>query len=259
MSEFTLTFNSGVAKEKNSSNTDESFTTRLDRTIQLKRNAKYKVALVKLNGSYSWYNIEPQRNNNLIKYSVDGGTIYKDVNIASGIYSYSDINNVLHDVMKQNGDFTLVDGEETYAINISFNINTFLVTIEITDPLYRLDLVTQQFADLLGYDVGIVAVTSEGVRLPNITNSIENIFIHSSLVTNSIVDGTSGNNLFVFSTSGLSRSFPFSFEPRHLLWHDLSNNLISEASFKFTDLNESLIRLNGINVSYTVLIKEWKE
>lgn len=256
MSEFTLVFNSGIAKLKNPSNVDENFTTRLDRTIQLKRDKKYKVAMIKLQGSYSWYNIEPQRANNLIRYSSDSGATYNDINIAGGIYSYSDINNLLHDAMRNNGDFTLVGGEEVFNINITFNINTFKVTIEITDPTYRFDLVSQAFSNLLGFNVGIISVTSESVRLPDITNSIENIFIHSSLVSNSVVDGVSGNTLFSFSTATLSRSFPFSFEPQHLLWQDLSNNFISEATFKFTDQAEQLIRLNGISVSYTILIKE---
>lgn len=257
MSEFTLTFNSGVAKKQNNSNVDENFSTKLDRTISLKRGIKYKVALVKLQGSYSWYNIEPSRNNTLIKYSTNTGASFDyNINFAPGIYSYVDINNFIHDVMRINTHFTLVDGKEVFPINIGFNFTTFRVTIEITDPTYQLDLFTQEFANLIGYDVGIVTTTSESIRLPDINNSLDNIFIHCSLVTNSIVDGTSGNTLFVFSTATLNRSYPFTFEPQHLLFQDISGNEISKVSFQFTDQNEQLIRLNGVSVSYTVSIKE---
>jgi hypothetical protein len=158
--------------------------------------------------------------------------------------------------MRTNGDFTLVDGEEIFPINISFSFTTFRVVVEITNPLYQLDLISVGFGSLLGFTTLLITGSSEGDVLPNINNSLDNLFVHCSLVSNSIVDGAGSNILFSFSTARLTRSFPFEFEPQHLQFTDLSNDIISEARFFLSDVNERIVDLNGIPVSYTVLIKE---
>jgi hypothetical protein len=256
MFEKVLTFNSEIAKNQRSQNKDEDFTTRFERSIILPKGKNYKIALLKLQASYSWHNIETQRNNTQIQYSNDAGLTFLPINFPDGIYSYSDINNYLHDIMRLNGDFTIVDGVEIFPINISFSFTTFRVVVEITDPLFQLDLITAQFGALIGFTTLLINASSEGDVLPNINNSLDNIFLHSSLVSNSIVDGAGSNILFSFSTARLSRGFPFEFEPQHLQFTDLSNDIISEARFFLTDVNERIIDLNGIPVSYTVLIKE---
>ena len=256
MFEQVLTFNSENAKKQRATNKDEDFTTRFERSIILPKGKNYKIALLKLQASYSWHNIETQRNNTQIQYSNDGGDTFLPVNFPDGIYSYSDINNYLHDLMRTNGDFTLVDGEENFPINITFSFTTFRVVVEITDPLFQLDLITPEFGSLLGFINLLIIATTEGNTLPNINNSLDNLFLHSSLVSNSIVDGAGSNILFSFSTARLSRGFPFEFEPQHLQFTNLSNDIISEARFFLTDVNERIIDLNGIPVSYTVLIKE---
>ena len=257
MFEKVLTFNSEIAKKQRSQNKDEDFTTRFERSIILPKGKNLKVALIKLTGAYSWHNIETQRNNNQIQYSNDAGLTFLPVNFPDGIYSYSDINNYLHDIMRLNGDFSLVDGVENFPINISFSFTTFRVVVEITDPLFQLDLITAQFGALIGFTNLLLNASSEGDVLPNINNSLDNLFVHSSLVSNSIVDGAGSNILFSFSTARLSRGFPFEFEPRTLQFTDLSNDIISEARFFLTDVNERIIDLNNIPVSYTVLIKEF--
>ena len=256
MFEQVLTFNSEIAKKQRASNKDEDFTTRFERSIILPKGKTYKIALLKLQASYSWHNIETQRNNTQIRYSADGGENFDVVNFADGIYSYSDINNTLHDFMRTNGDFSLVDGVEVFPINISFSFTTFRVVVEITNPLFQLDLITPEFGSLLGYTTLLITASSEGDVLPNINNSLDNIFLHSSLVSNSIVDGAGSNILYTFSTSRLSRGFSFEFEPQHLQFTNMGNDIISEARFFLTDVNERVIDLNDIPVSYTVLIKE---
>ena len=256
MFEQVLTFNSENAKKQRANNKDEDFITRFERSIILPKGKNYKIALLKLTGSYSWHNIETQRNNTQIQYSNDGGDTFQLINFPDGIYSYSDINNFLHDIMRTNGDFTLVDGEEIFPINISFSFTTFRVTVEIINPLFQLDLLTPEFGSLLGFINLLIIATTEGNTLPNINNSLDNLFLHSSLVSNSIVDGAGSNILYTFSTARLSRGFPFEMEPQHLQFTNLSNDIISEARFFLTDVNERIIDLNGIPVSYTVLIKE---
>jgi hypothetical protein len=251
-----LTFNSEIAKKQRSQNRDEDFTTRFERSIILPKGKNYKVTLLKLTGAYSWHNIEAQRNNTQIQYSNDAGLTFLPVNFPDGIYSYSDINNYLHDIMRTNGDFTLVDGEENFPINISFSFTTFRVVVEITDPLFQLDLISVGFGSLLGFTTLLITGSSEGDVLPNINNSLDNLFVHCSLVNNSIVDGAGSNILFSFSTARLSRGFPYEFEPQHLQFTDMGNDIISEVRFFLSDVNERIIDLNGIPMSYTIMIKE---
>jgi hypothetical protein len=256
MFEQVLTFNSENAKKQRANNKDEDFTTRFERSIILPKGKNYKVALLKLTGSYSWHNIEAQRNNTQIQYSNDAGLTFQLVNFPDGIYSYSDINNYLHDIMRINGDFILVDGVEIFPINISFSFTTFRAVIEITNPLYQLDLISVGFGSLLGFTTLLITGSSEGDVLPNINNSLDNLFVHCSLVSNSIVDGAGSNILFSFSTARLSRGFPYEFEPRTLQFTDIGNDIISEVRFFLTDINERIIDLNGIPMSYTIMIQE---
>lgn len=251
-----LTFNSEIAKKQRSQNKDEDFTTRFERSIILPKGKNYKVAMLKLTGAYSWHNIETQRNNTQIQYSNDTGTTFFPVNFPDGIYSYTDINNYLHDIMRINGDVSLVDGVENFPINISFSFTTFRAVIEITNPLYQLDLITAEFGSLLGFSNLLILTSSEGDVLPNINNSLDNLFVHCSLVNNSIVDGAGSNILFSFSTARLSRGFPYEMEPRTLQFTDIGNDIISEVRFFLSDVNERIIDLNGIPVSYTIMIQE---
>ena len=73
MFEQVLTFNSENAKKQRAQNKDEDFTTRFERSIILPKGKNFKIALLKLQASYSWHNIETQRNNTQIHYSNDGG------------------------------------------------------------------------------------------------------------------------------------------------------------------------------------------
>jgi hypothetical protein len=253
--ELSLTFSSKTARQENFSYTPSNFATKFRPSLNLDKTKKYKVALHSLQSVYSWHNIEATRNNNLVRYSTDG-VVFKDVNFADGVYSYSDINKVIHQTMEDNGDYTEVNGEKIFAINLSFNINTFNVELDITPP-YQFDMVSQNFGDLLGFLVDL-PYTGYAVsdKTPDITNSIDNIFVKCSLVSDSINDGSSGDTLFTYSTATLSRSFSYQFEPYNLLWSNLNSYLISEVRFRTTDVFNRDIDFNGVDVQYTIIIKE---
>ena len=250
--EIPLTFSSDPSVRISSSNTPENFTTTLSKPLILPSNKSYEIALHSLNMSYSWYNIEPSRGNNLIKYY--NGIEWKDISFVAGIYSYSDINNYIHDTLLTNGDYSVVLGENTFNINLDFSVSSFLVSISISND-YQLDLVSQAFADLLGFDNGIITALQSSVRLPNITNSLENIYVHTSLVQESIVDGQYSDTIFVFSTANLNRSFAFQKEPTNLLWQPFMGNVVSRVQFYVTDFSGRIINLNGIATSFTVIIR----
>lgn len=252
--EKTLFLNSEPARRNNSGNRAEDFTIDMTPTIILDQNKKYKVALVSLSGAYSWHNIETQANNTLLRYSTDG-IIYKDIPFADGVYSYSDINNRIHDVMKANNDYQVISGEGVFDINLSFSLSTFLVIITVSNG-YTLEIPNIEFGNLIGFDAGIISSDSTGNRLPNITRSLDNILVHCSLVNGAYVNGTPNNVLFQYSTATLSRSYSYQFEPYNLTYQNMAGNTIQNIRIYITDVNGRIVDLNGIDTSYTIKITE---
>lgn len=70
---------------------------------------------------------------------------------------------------------------------------------------------------LLNLKKKIFTKTEYGAKLPNITNSIAVLNINTSAIKNSIVDGINTDTIAVIPTDYLTRSFPFTFEPRRPL------------------------------------------
>ena len=77
----------------------------------------------------------------------------------------------------------------------------------------HLDLRGTKFGDLLGFDEKILTATEYSARLPNITNSVDKINIHSDIVSNSILSGYSNNLLAVIPSENLTRSYSFNLSP----------------------------------------------
>lgn len=256
--ERTLVLSSQIARKKDIGSKPENFVIQLNRPLILPDNKQYGVALLRMQGSYSWHNVEQQYNNNLIKYSTDGGTSWKNILFPNGVYSYSDLNSYIHYVMKENGDVTEVSGEEVYDINISFSLTTFLVYIDLTNGV-QLDLVSEQFGNLIGFDVGILtALVQAGNRLPDITRGIDNLYVHCSVVRDTITNGVNGDVLFAFETGQLRRSYSFTFEPINLAYSPVIGNQIDEIRCTLTSTDNNPLDLNGIDVSYVIVIKEMK-
>ena len=161
--------------------------------------------------TYSWYNIRSDDGNNKIKYTHDGRT-WQTITFTDGMYSYSDINDYIHQYMSQKSHHsTDPKGEKKYSINLTFILSTYRVLVSL-DGDYQLDLRGTEFGDLIGFSK----------KLPNITKSIDVLNINTSAITDSIVNGINTNTLAVIPTDNLTRSFPFTFEPKRPLYCSLS-------------------------------------
>ena len=97
--------------------------------------------------------------------------------------------------------------------------------------------------------------TEYASRLPNITNSIDKINIHSDIVTNSILSGDSNNLLAVIPTDNLTRSYSFKFEPRRLIYNGVSTLNIDQMRFYITDALGRPIDLNNIDWFMTLILR----
>ena len=99
------------------------FTTVFIPPIQLNENVDYFLALDSLSMTYSWYNISTTYNNNIVKYSPDGGTTFLTINIPDGIYGYTSLNNLIKAAIKVNGhvddNFSLIFDKTDYRVKIT--------------------------------------------------------------------------------------------------------------------------------------------
>ena len=201
--------------------------------------------------TYSWHNISEQYQNKEIKYSPDGGTSWETVKFVDGMYTYSDLNDYLHQYMKKKGHFTTdAKKDDVYYINLTFVLSRYKILIKI-DNNYQLDLRNSKFGELIGFTERIVKKTI----LPNITNSIDMIYINTEGITNSILNGVNTNTLAVIPTDNLTRSFPFTFEPRRLLINEVSQLNMSQMRFYITDSLGRPIELNKIDWFMTLILR----
>ena len=153
---------------------------------------QHSLAIDRLTMTYSWYNIRSSYNNNTIKCTNDRGANWNTVTFKDGMYSYTDINDYLHQYMeKQNHHSTNQQGNKVFHININFILSTYRVLISFSDDKFQLDLGGTDFGELIGFDKKLVTKTEYGTKRPNITNSIHVLNINTTAIKDSIVDGVS--------------------------------------------------------------------
>ena len=208
--------------------------------------------------TYSWYNIRSSYGNNTIKYTHDGST-WHTITFTDGMYSYSDINDYIHQYMDQKSHHTRDSkGAKVYSINLTFILSTYRVLVSLSGNC-QLDLRGTDFGDLIGFEKKLVTKTEYGTRLPKITKSIESLNINTTAIKDSVVNGVNTNKIAVIPTDNLTRSYPFTFEPRRQLYCPVSSNNISEMRIYIPDSLGKPIDLNGIDWFLTLLLRHTEE
>ena len=145
---------------------------------------------------------------------------------------------------------------DVYGINVLFNLTTFKVLIQLQDD-FQIDFAKSgNFNVLLGFDKAVLESSAYGKNFPNISNSVDNLYLRCSLLSNSIVSGKNSNVLYTFSTSTKTRSLPFDIQRTNYLWNKINTRVISEVQFYFTDDEDREVDLNDIDISFTVVMKE---
>ena len=243
-----------VKREKIGVNKPNDFLVKFNPPLKLDPELQHFLALDRLSMTYSWYNIRSSYSNNKIKYTHDGST-WNTITFSDGMYSYSDINDYIHQYMDQKSHHkTDSKGVKNYSINLSFILSTYRVLVTLEGD-YQLDLRGTDFGDLIGFDKKLVTKTEYGTRLPNITKSIDSLNINTSAIKDSVVNGVNTNTIAVIPTDNLTRSYPFTFEPRRTLYCPVSSNTISEMRITVNDSLGHPIDLNGIDWFMTLLLR----
>ncbi|CAH3163218.1 unnamed protein product, partial [Porites lobata] len=134
-----------------------------DAQKQMKERCKENCYKFILSNDYDYICMQLRRYNEETKFSVT----------PNGMYSYSDINDYIHQYMTQkNHHPTDSKGEKKYSINLTFILSTYRVLISL-DGAYQLNLRGTEFGDLIGFEKKLVTKTEYGTNLPNIKNSID--------------------------------------------------------------------------------------
>lgn len=245
-----LTFESSTA---GSNVNPADFTVNFPQPIRLDGN--YEIGLLQANIWYSYYNISSDYSNNTLRYY--NGSAYETVTIPGGAYQLTDINTYLHSIMKINGDYTVVSGEDTFNINILPNYNTGNCIVQISGG-YKLDLSSGNLHSLLGFTASEITVTSESPNQVDITNGINNLYIHCSVIDSSYVNGTGTNDVaysFVPSTPPFSL---ITIAPSRVIFTPVIRQNIETVRIYITDQMGRSINLNNQPTSYTFILRQNK-
>ena len=240
---------SSINRVKTGESRPDNFLIKFNPPLKLDPEMKHSLAIDRLTMTYSWYNIRSSYKNNTIKYSNDRGVNWNTITFKDGMYSYTDINDYLHQYMEQKNHHTT--DQQGIHININFILSTYRVLISFSDDKFQLDLRGTDFGELIGL---LVTKTEYGTKLPNITNSIDVLNINTNAIMDSIVDGINTNTIAMIPTDNLTRSYPFTFEPSRPLYCPVSSNNISEMRFYVTDSLGRPVDFNGIDWFMTLLL-----
>ena len=142
---------SSYSVKNKGSNKPENFLTRFNKPITLDSNYEYVIGLNRIiNMSFTWFNVNSDYGNQLIKYSSDNGSTFNNITFPQGVWNYTDFNEYIKEITKT-GD----NDDPTYPITIEFDTTTFRVTVTLATN-YQLDLSQSNFNDLIGFDKKVV-------------------------------------------------------------------------------------------------------
>ena len=78
--------------------------------------------------------------------------------------------------------------------------------------------------------------------------------INTTVITDSLVNGINTNTIAVIPTDDLTRSYPFTFEPKRTLYCPVSLFHIDEMRIYVTDTLGRPVNLNGIDWFMTLIL-----
>jgi len=233
------------------------FTVTFPLPVKLEPQGTWEIGLLQANVWYSYYNISASYDNNTFRYY--NGTAWRDVTIPNGTYQLTDINTYLQSQMVVNGDYTFNSStqENVYDITINANYNTGNSIVEITSGSgYILDLTTGNLCTILGFSAVEISVTTQSPNQVDITNGINNLFIHCSAVSTSYLNGASTSDVIY---SFIPQTPPFSLvaiAPYKVVFTPVLKNQIDSIRIYITDQFNRPIDLNGQPTSYTFILRQ---
>ena len=148
-----------------------------------------------------------------------------------------------------------LEPDQASPITIEFDLTSFKCFVSIIKP-FALDLRGSNFGTLIGFEPTVIRQTQYGMDIPNITNSLDTLYIHCYLVDNSTVDGKYGNVIYTVSTADLRRSYPFKDEPILKGFCEVNKTIINSIRIYMNDALGKIINLYKVETSFNFILKD---
>ena len=242
---------SSINRQKLGRSRPEDFVIKFNPAMHLDTEMHHKLAVDRVSMTYSWHNINAEYGNKTIKYSKDNGSTWKTITFVDGLYSYDDLSDYINQVITDNDD---QPSNNRVGVKIYFVLSSYRVVVELGNQ-WQLDIRNSTFGDLIGFEPKILTTTGYSSKLPNITNSVDSLHVNCDIVTDSITDGHYSNTLVVIPTDNLTRSYPFTFEPKRALFSPISKTIIGEIRITLTDSQGRPINLNGVDWYMNLILR----
>jgi len=242
---------SSINRQKLGRSRPDDFVIKFNPAMHLDTEMHHELAVDRVSMTYSWHNINAEYGNKTIKYSKDNGSTWKTITFVDGMYSYDDLSDYINQVITDNDD---QPSNNRVGVNIYFVLSSYRVVVELGNQ-WQLDIRNSTFGDLIGFEPKILTTTGYSSKLPNITNSVDSLHVNCDIVTDSITDGHYSNTLVVIPTDNLTRSYPFTFEPKRALFSPISKTIIGEIRITLTDSQGRPINLNGVDWYMNLILR----
>ena len=118
---------------------------------------------------------------------------------------------------------------------------------------FALYLRGSKFGALIGFEPTVIRQSQYGTDIPNITNSLDTLYIHCDLV-----DGEYCDVIYTISTADQRRSYPFKDEPILKGFCEVNKTIINSIRIYITDALGKIINLNKADTSFTFILKDNK-
>ena len=233
-------------------NTPSNFMVKYTEPIKLDPNRQYELGLDRIiSMSFTWFNITSELNNQKIKYSSDGGNVWKNITFPPGTWNYVDFNDFIKEQTK-----TKTGLETSYPITLEFNNTTFKTVITLASN-YQLDLRTSNFGDLIGFNKQILTSSENiGDYTPNLSQDTEILNIHCDIISESLVDGDETDIIYTFGTNDLTPSYAFTKEPLRVQYNPVNKYIINTMRIYITDGKRRIIDLNNADTAFSLILRE---
>ena len=242
---------SSINRQKIGRSRPEDFVIKFDPIMHLSTDMSHELAVDRVSMTYSWHNINATYGNKTIKYSKDNGSNWKTITFVDGMYSYDDLSDYINQVITDNDD---QPSNNRVGVKMNFVLTSYRVVVELGNQ-WQLDIRDSTFGDLIGFEPKILTTTGYSSKLPNITNSVDSMYVNCDIVTDAITDGRYSNKLVVIPTDNLTRSYPFTFEPKRALFSPISKTIIGEIRITLTDSQGRPINLNGVDWYMNLILR----
>jgi len=201
--------------------------------------------------SNSWNNIDAQFDNSKIRWKKRTEQAWKTLTFPNGMYDYKKINTF---IQQHTGKVDPTNKNSNYIFTIYFDMSIYRVIILMSRD-YELDFSQGNFGKLLGFDKRTISGDDIGWNVPNITRSVDWVYLHCDLISRRTNDVPS-DVLYSFSTSDLRVSYPFRKEPRRLEWQPVTKSSIDAIRVRVTDGRNNILNLNGTDIAISLIIEE---